>query len=470
MKKTSKALATLLAVVMLFSCVSAVAMAESPEYTQEDFTYVAFGDSYTRGMGCSDTWEADTKLDYSGYDHQSRNVPGAYPYIVAQALGCDTETANGYLDEPDASYWPLIQNGQRIAGVMDLLGIDDGYWDSYFYHDLNRGHGRRYEKLVKCFGNPDSKWRAEDDLYGQFGSVYDARELIKDADLITLQLGMADVMNRPVYAAAQEYLGGDLNFDVDAEVLAAFAAKVLYNIAEGFNYFKEYYPVLLKYISEFNEDGEVMVLSVANPAYGINISNEILVPIGDAFSVISMAMNKLIKQWAEEYGLTYIDISNVDTGAVTNDWTLVEDIMNGGKAEVGTHPSPEGHAQIARQIIRAFEGSDTAKKYEVQLDIGRFDGITSVKVNGKSSTDYTLDGNKLLTVNCKGPLAKALTITYVTPEGKTVTSTYELTWHSSDGYSAYRVYTTNDLSSVVTTAVTATQKAVKSIFGKLFGK
>ncbi len=455
MKRTTRILSLILAVVMLISVMGIQAFAEgSPAYEQEGFTYVAFGDSYSRGMGCSDTWEEDTELDYGWYEHQSRCVPGAYPTLVAQALeGCVYESANNYLDDPDCTFWPLIQNGQRIAGVLDGLGIDDGYYDEEFYHQPTRGHNRRYNKFVRYFGNPDSSMGPNGETWGEYGTVYDARELIAKADLITLQLGMADCLNRPVYAAAEEYLGGDLNFDdADTETILAFVAAVVENMYEGYEYFLNAYPLLLDYLTETNEDGEIVIMTAANPAFGINLSEEYLIPIGTAFSGITIAMNEHIRDWADEYNLIFVDISNVETSATEYDWTLIDDIMD-GKAEVGTHPSPNGHKQIARMILSAYENRHKPATRDIVVDLGRLDRVSYVMVNGVLVKNYKVE-DCTLTIPNKSKLANNLTVAVIEKNGKVAARTYQLVYHRGEGYSAYRIYSTNDVVKVVTSPVT----------------
>jgi len=471
--KFRRTLALALSFLLLIPCLGvceASAASESPKYEQEGFTYVCFGDSFTRGMGCSDNWEEETELDYGWYDHQSRNVTGAYPYIVATELGCDTVTDNGYLDEPDATYWPLIQNGQRVAGVLDFFGVEDNYYDSYFYHDPDRGHARRYDKFVKYFGNPDSTYPTEGSTYGEYGSVYDARELVESADLITVQLGMADVFNRPVFAAAQEYLGGDLNFnDADTETIAKFAARVVENMYEGYDYFVEAYPKLVEYLKGLTENGKngsIVLLTVANPAFGLNLSDEVLLPIGTAFSAISILVNEHIRQCAEEYGVLCVDISNVDTSSNEYDWSL--DDMFDGKAEIGTHPSPNGHKQIARMIIDAYRNQNKPVTTDIVLDLGRFSSIDYVMLDGKilSAEDYSVKDN-VLTVKSTSVFHKSLTIAVKKSAFDLAVSVYSLSYDSDNGYAAYRLYTTNSVVSVAKSAVNIGKAAVNKIVSGL---
>ena len=452
--KSKRILAFTLAILLLIPCLgvsTAFAAPASPKYAQEGFTYVCFGDSYTRGMGCSDKWEEETELDYGWYPHQSRNITGAYPYIVAQELGCDTKTANGWLDEPDATYWPLIQNGQRVAGVLDFFGVEDHYYDSYFYHDPDRGHARRYDKFVEYFGNPDSTYPTEDEKYGEYGSVYDARDLVASADLVTVQLGMADVFNRPVFAAAQEYLGGDLDFSgADTETIVKFAARVVENMYEGYEYFIRSYPLLVKYLKELTESGKngsIVLLSMANPAFGINLSDDILLPIGNAFSAISARVNELIKRCAERYGVIYLDISNVETSSNEYDWAL-DDIMN-GKAEIGTHPSPNGHKQIARMIIDAYQNQDKSATRNIVVDLGRFSSIDYVMLDGRilSTNEYSIE-NSVLTIKNFSLLHRSMTVAVKKDTNDLALTSYRLQYELGKGYSAYRTYTTNSVATV----------------------
>lgn len=451
-----------LAVIMLLSTVGMTAYAEGVDtpvpYEKEGFTYVCFGDSYTRGMGCSDNWEEETDIEFQNGEYQRRNITGAYPYLVATNLGCDTETENGYLNDPDSTYWPLVQNGQRVAGVLDFFGVDDNYYDSYFYHGikksgLRRGHAVRYDRFVKYFGNPDSVYPKENETFGAYGSVYDARDLVKAADLLTVQLGMADVLNRPIYAAAQECLPtGNLNFDgAETEDIVKFAAKVIENMYEGYEYFERAYPMLVEYLTNLNrgeggKNGTIILLSMANPMFGINISDDILLPIGNVFSVITAKANTIIKKTAEKYGVIYLDISNVDTSSNEYDWTI-SDVLDGND-DIATHPSPNGHKQIANMILNAYNNQNKPVTKNIVLDLGRFDNVSYVMLDDRilSPGEYTVEKpnglTSVLTIKNKSTHHDILTV--AVDKGKNIAaSVYKLEYESDSGYSAYRLYTTN---------------------------
>ena len=455
-------LAFTLTIFLLIPCLgisTAFAAPSSPKYAQEGFTYVCFGDSFARGMGCTN-WEELVEPEYGNSEHQTRNVYGSYAYLVAKELGCNLGPANNYLEEPNATFWPLVHNGQMLSGVLDFFGIEDNYFDSLFCHNYETtSHAYRYDRFVDYFGSSDSVWAKDPSkTYGDiesevegdtYGTTYDARDLVKKADLITVQLGMGDILNRPVYAAAGEYLSGGLKFDgVDAETIAKFVVRVVELMYESYEYFIKAYPLLINYLKTQNEGGSVILVSISNPAFGINLSNEVLLPIGNAFSAISALVNQHIKKTAEEYGVPYVDVSNVDTNANENDWSL-DDVFRGGNDRNATHPSDNGHAQIARMIIDAYQNQNKSATRNIVVDLGRFSSIDYVMLDGRmlGAKEYKVE-NSVLTIKNFSILHRSMTVAVKKDTNDFALTSYRLQYELGKGYSAYRTYTTNSVAAV----------------------
>jgi len=103
------------------------------------------------------------------------------------------------------------------------------------------------------------------------------------------------------------------------------------------------------------------------------------------------------------------------------------------------------------EALKENGGFNDTKKTDIKVDIGRFDKIDYVAVNGIYTTDYDLDGH-LLTVHCSTKLANNLTVS-AKVNGKIAVATYQVVYN--DGYNAYRVYTTNNILKVSTNIVSA---------------
>jgi len=455
----SRIISLILTFAMLLPC-NAFA-ADVNKYEKKAFTYLCFGDSFTRGLGCSDKWDEDNAISYEVGDCQSRNVRGAYPYIVAKTLGCICETENGILSDRDASYWPIATSGQTLSFVLDLLGIEDGFFDTDYLHKSGEYFSNLYEKVLKDFGNPNSSYKSDEEKYGACGSVYELRTIAENADLITIELGMGDVLCRPVmYSLLQVYeslecdevnkfTSMDAFIDIlaqviencNAKIIAELFAHLIENAYEGYSYFESAYPKLLEYLKSVNKDARIMIVGVANPAFGIKVSEEIPFPFGSLFSSLTAKMNRQLRQWAKKYGVEYIDMSNVETMSTEKDWDLKtlfsEDLF------LGLHPSESGQRQIARAILDAYQGTDNPTN-DIRVDLGRLDHVSAVFLDGIKILDYAVEGN-VLTVPNRGYFARKLKV-YSENEDATAATYYQLSYRPKKGYHAYRIHTTNDIS------------------------
>ena len=90
MKNTKRILAAALCVLMLVSCMGLTAFAATPDNVRQygaEGGYLAIGDSVCRGCG-SEGYFIPSQDHSHYYDYTQRNVEGAFPYVVAQAVGC----------------------------------------------------------------------------------------------------------------------------------------------------------------------------------------------------------------------------------------------------------------------------------------------------------------------------------------------------------------------------------------------
>ena len=78
------------------------------------------------------------------------------------------------------------------------------------------------------------------------------------------------------------------------------------------------------------------------------------------------------------------------------------------------------------------------------VDLGRFDKVDYVMLDGKKVSDYSMDGH-VLTVKNTRVGAKNLTVAITNEDGTTAVQTYALSYSSATGYTAERIYGTSDV-------------------------
>jgi len=473
MKKSSRILSFLLALIFSVSLCSVCAAAEipvEPELSSYGEGFLAIGDSYVRGMGSSDNWDSIYYMDnlpgnltwtYRATTRATvncRNVEGAFTYRIAQAIGCCTPED---ITDQSGTYWPLAQNGLTLNAVMDLIGYDDGYFDSDYSHNTSI-IGTRYDANLYYYGSPGKSVSADGGVYtGEAGHAGDLNELISRSKLIVSALGMGDVFNR-----SYQLIRLSPNYDLsDPQKYSALLRDVIEIAEEGYDYWETYYPVFLNHLKQ-SSDATIVVVSTVNPIFNLTLSDSTLAPLGTAFSAMTVRMNNAMKQWCDELGLLYVDISNVETGITQYSISFKGDFDN--DRSFADHPTKEGHEQIARMILDAlkeYDGiSDTPSK-DIRVDIGRFDKLDYVHVNGILTEDYDFDGH-FLTVHCKTSLVSSLTIG-AELNGRQAVTVYHVV-HDSDGYTAYRTYTSNNAWWAAGNIIASVKKSLSSIFARAY--
>ncbi len=479
MKKTKRIIAVVLAVLVMASCLCVTAFADGDvgenlvSKYKTGIGYLAIGDSWTRGYGASEKWDDEgynmdapdgvtvyTEKGKTVGSRYCRNVTGSYPWLVANALGLQSE--NDILDK-NGMYWPLAQDAVTTTNILDLLGIGDGVDNCDRLYGYAIG-ASRYNTVLKYFGCPESLTTDGVTAYGYSGEVYTFKYLIENASLISIAIGMGDTFN----TARSECVSG-LDLSKTEDIVTALERFVAL-MDEGYNLWEKNYRVILDYFKEY-ASGTVVIVGCFNPAVNMSISDEYQIPVGSVLSVYTSMMNNQYKKWADEYDFLFVDVSNVDTGAIENDVSIIDLISATSVRYQGlaTHPTPTGYQQIANSIIYALEQKEAAEqeaKTTIRVDLGRLADVDYVMLDGKKITNYTVE-NSVLTIKAGTPFAKSLTV--ASHDGlKVAISVYSLSY--DNGYSAYRLYTTNDVLNAVTATAKSATTAIKGALGKLFSK
>ncbi len=431
MKNSKAILSVCLVLLMLFACIPSAFAADEHtsvrQYGQEG-GYIAFGDSIARGVGATGDNDAET------HDFYDRTVEGSYPYLVAQAVGCNIKDD---ASDPDSNFWPVCFHGQTLALTMDLLGIEDGYYDDVYAHGSAKDSFRYYDTMKELYG--------------------DAAEKLKQASLITLGFGFSDIFYRAIVVAQIR----------NPEFNAAFIPDILSGIEEGYSYFVKTYPMLLSYIKENNPDATVVILGNYSVAGDTPLSNDIMLRVGIPIQSVLDKFNKMLVKWAKEYGYLYCDIANAETLASQNDIGLLSGFMD--NAGLAGHLSPEGNAMIARDILKllpAADGSTQEKTKDITVDLGRFTAVTRVKLDGVILDEdrYSVDGYELTVKNCR-ITAKSLVVVAENEKGQTSRYNYCLSYKNG-GYQVKLKYGINDATQMLINKLEEFIMRLMSIFVK----
>ena len=469
-KRIRSVLALVLACVIAFSCCCAALAATRETVRQygKEGGYLAIGDSISRGCGAEGFYigrngETMPKGEGQYAEYDMRNVQGCVPYQVAEAVGC---IAPMDMTDQSATYWPFTYPGMTTAVTLDLLGIEDNFTDT----KLNYAY---YKDMLEYFGYEDSFDGVREghvfdpETDGKCGNII---ELIQKADLITVQLGMCDIFYRAYRVVSNGGMLADgLKFDLSStDAIKKLVQTAISEMKFGYEYWKTHYPMLLDKIRELNPDATVVMVGAFNVVNQLTITDDTVAPIGSVVTAITAGMNKYFRQWSKEYGYLFADITNTETQAAENDWSILGDFKS--NTFTGTHPTQKGYDYITRQILAQLP--EKGESSGISVDLGRFDRVDYVLVNGIRVKNYTMDGF-MLTIPYAGRLANNLTIGVKNDDGTVSGQTYQLVYKSGEGYRAYRIYGTNDVAGTVLKPWRTFAKLLRSLFRKItdgFGK
>ena len=359
MKKTMKRVISLCLVVVMLTgvmCISAFAATNVKQYSN----YVVIGDSIPSGYGLDTSNAPDyNKLKVS----HGQLVVGSYPAIVAKAVGATQVDV-------------LSRCGFRTVETLRLL--DKNYKYDSASDTMVSTLSQMYIDDHK-FANDVTKVDANDKI-----STLQAQtaKSVKDADLITINLGSNDTMTyalvsvkaylakystSPLLTLAEKQMksfgtmGNALinlmkvaeSINKTSQTLAVLSASLL----KGYAAFKINFAMLIKDIETMNPDAQIVVVGMYNPFKNLKMSQYSLVKIGALADNVVQLMNTYMST-ACVYSATYEYVDVMDTQAYTFPTIL------SGKFEDNfirnVHPTEVGHMYMATQILNALPIADAS--------------------------------------------------------------------------------------------------------------
>ena len=378
MRKTRKILAALLAMVMAMSvfCLTAFA-GEKKTYT----AYTFFGDSVTAAAGLPSYYTFFVYNPETGkYEGtaEGQRVIGSYADLVAQGVGINNGLEN---------YYNESHSGWRTSEVRELLDPD-------YYND----DGEVAKALSYAMANGKKIADPQDPELRE-----DVREEIAASDLITLDLGSNDIQ-LPIIMTLYSVMNPTASEDYKAWMIEQLlqkygsASELINKLAQtvaslhgvefaleqvakatltGLHKFNTNYPVIIDKILEINPTADIYVIGLYNPLSDTLISEDLPIKIGKILDPMIQGMNLYLSQLNPARGhYTYVDAFNT---AVLGTINASELFTGGGLSAEGmgeytlyVHPSLEGHAYIADQVLKAIPDKPAVLNGIVKGEDGRW--------------------------------------------------------------------------------------------------
>lgn len=416
MKRTmKKSLCLVLALLMFVGIMSVGAFAESKPVQYNSYTVL--GDSIASGYGLP-SYEAKVNPRNGLYICEDVIHDGSYGQIVGDELGAATKSS--------------AHSGWRAIDYLKMMGYSVG-------KDYNVGAGEEIRDpyfFIEAMG-----WLSYENGYTnrELGlKLKDAGSRvisdIKNKDLITLNLGCNDIFsyaqavamytvsNRLGWSSIYSPAGAGTTVSALGKALSEGDVKELVStyvkaLETGSDMYETYMPQLIKAIKTLNPKATICVIGLANPVnvnipidfkeYGINLYNH--------FDYYSARENTFLKGLCDDTGCIFVDVADTDnygikyfnfSSVLTLDMLGIE--VSGIKM---VHPTPEGHAYIARKILEALpehvKGNGTTVTpsgnglpfTDVPTNAWYYDELAYCYGKGiaKGTTDTTFSPNKVVT-------------------------------------------------------------------------
>lgn len=472
MNYKKRIISMLLCVIMLAS-ISVSSFAITPpcdaEYPQFDSMFT-IGDSNAMGYGLDGYYgnphystEGNNVNDYTDFSYLNGTY-GAFPQLVQEALGIDRAKHNAMTYPAERAKDALYYLGGDVDMSTDkFFPITMSEWMPVYLLDSNDDydtetvwHQWREWKLDK------SADKGESPVIGiPKGDVFinQLKAQPDDNKLVLMYSGIADIFFSSVQLTLNDpEVDGD-----DLVAMIAALAKYMWN-----NYYEalQSVPALIEQVKKLNPDCTLVLIGSFNPIKDLKLSDDGWLPIFDAMSAITSLFNQHNKQWAEEYDALYVDITNVETRTLSEGYSF--DMLFSDNPEPIYHATPEGHEYIARQILKALE-LDKTSTTDIVVDLGSVKDVSSVVVGGQIVSGYTFDKEThTLTVPCDSTTERVMTVTEKREDGSVYLAMYQLSY-GEDGYTAYRMYATRNVTETFTNIIRSIWSVCKSIIDSLFG-
>ncbi len=354
MKQSKRILALVLAAVLCMGLFGFTAFAATKETVKQYDTYTVLGDSIPGGFGLS-TYPYSTPDGPAIVDgivvglNDGTLVVNSFPEIVSKAIGAEKTNS-------------LSRSGMRSTELRMML--DESY------------NGDDYTELLVATN-------LGMDMDAFLASRQQYVDSVKQADLITINIGSNDLMLKTMHNALTNVYSSDSENSITARLKAllaehggsigaAFAEMLstletlgklpqvmtaaLSTLAESEIAFRQNWEAILSTIHELNPDATVLALGLYNPFREIQLSESAsFLQIGRLIDPVIADINLYISMLSpQHFNYTYVDITDTEVFGfpALSDLSASDGLYV--MMLVGTHPNEAGHAYIADQIFKAL--------------------------------------------------------------------------------------------------------------------
>ena len=346
LKRPPLKLISIVLAVLLLCSVTLPAFAATENNVRQYEHMTIFGDSIT----CA--WGNPTTAAFAPAE-------GSYADLTAKAVGAEQHS--------------LAFQGCTIPLAMNMLGIPVSDEDlaiarGYLLRTTDQSMVDRFDKVRS----------GEDEIVGSI------EEQLKATDIVILALGSNDTGNLPLEEFRRAQRSAKKDGASDAEAIASAAKVFADRLNMSLKNFMLGYPKIIQKLKEYNKDVTIVLVGQYNPFVNASYfeGNEDF-GIGNLLTPAVKTINTQLALWAKMYGCVYADVFDISS-------SFPEQCLSKGLVDYGglhIHPTYEGHAWMAQQIIKALPATERKlclpRNGEVRLILGDTDtGFCSLKNTG----------------------------------------------------------------------------------------
>ena len=369
MKHTKQWIALLLAVVMTAALLSVPAFAKAPNDLGIE-TYVALGDSIATGLNDNTGTNEDAYGSWAN----------GYTVRLAEKLGLITDETPHYVpDGYDCVYYTSPNDGGFRSWAFPAMRTKEILQQVDPTYEYERDRFADY-------------WLDNGELNERLGDVPAMIQAdVKDADLITLNIGSNDVVLaqlRETAWAIEDEVGVGASAIIDLmksklgfadaptlpegvdenAIVMKFLPLFVKNVMKGYNEFLQNMPRILKALRAQNDTAQIVVIGVFNPVHSLSLTDgKLPISVGEMLDGVMTPLNAALATFCMRYRCTYVDVVDVPVDG-------------------SMHPTNEGYMDIAERIYARLSVRPTVTAF---ADTGSLSDEFKAAINWAVDTGIT---------------------------------------------------------------------------------
>ena len=357
MKRNIKMLLSFIMVIAMVVTMSVGAFAATADNVQQYETYTFIGDSIAAGHSLDDYYS------YGAYG-DGHLIKDSYAQIVNDAVGATDVRCDAMQGMNTVALRYLLDDTYEMDAITSMLvpmltsyrytadsyaGMRDQFTTDIADSDL----------ITIGIGSNDLMYATMIDLFKLVGRDLGIGNYPTERECLTKLIEMANE-----YGTVGEVFAQLLTYVQQADKMAQFLKIVVEDITNAQNTYTENIGVIMDKIHALNPDATVVFVGLYNPVRDMGISEDIDLSVGHVADTLIINWNTITKCTLAAKNYSNFKFASVwDTEVyecfnISDALSFSSDFFSAISHCV--HPTVNGHAYIANQILKVLPGTDSS--------------------------------------------------------------------------------------------------------------